>query len=172
MKTFFTLFILLSAYIFNGCSGVIEPTPQKSFTRFQSVPLSEAILYQNGKHKESCTVCGMHLPTFYKTGHAATTKENKIKQYCSLHCVVHDNEINETDLYNVKVVDVTTLKFVTAQSAYYVVGSQMPGTMTRFSKYAFAKRADADAFVKRYGGHVMNFYDAYTVSMQDFMKEE
>ncbi|MGC9351633.1 MAG: nitrous oxide reductase accessory protein NosL, partial [Sulfurovum sp.] len=57
-----------------------------------------------------------------------------------------------------------------AQSAYYVVGSMKEGTMTRFSKYAFAKREDADAFVKKYGGHVMNFYDAYTIAVQDFME--
>ena len=47
----------------------------------------------------------------------------------------------------------------------------MPGTMTRYSKYAFAKRKDADAFAKKHGGHVMNFYDAYTVAIQDFEEE-
>ncbi|MGC9350642.1 MAG: nitrous oxide reductase accessory protein NosL, partial [Sulfurovum sp.] len=77
-----------------------------------------------------CIVCGMHLPTFYKTNHAATTKDNHIRQYCSLHCFVYDNEINEKDLYDVKVVDVTSLKFISAQSAYYVVGSMKEGTMT------------------------------------------
>lgn len=172
MRIFLYFFSLLSLFFFIGCTTKPEPTPKKTYTRFQSIPASQTSLLQNSKHKEDCIVCGMHLPTFYKTNHAATTKDNHIRQYCSLHCVVHDNEINKIDLYDVKVVDVTTLKFISAQSAYYVVGSMKEGTMTRFSKYAFAKRKDADAFVEKYGGHVMNFYDAYTVAMQDFMEEE
>jgi len=113
----------------------------------------------------------MDLPTFYKTNHASISKENMVRQYCSLHCVVHDNEINRTDLYDLKVVDVTTLKFIPAQSAFYVVGSNREATMSNFSKYAFAKRKDADLFVKEYGGYVMNFYDAYTIAMQDFIQD-
>lgn len=148
-----------------------EPSPAYLKTRFQSVPASQATLLQKGKQREHCVVCGMHLPTFYKTNHAATTKTDHIRQYCSLHCLVHDSEHNRSDLYSVQVVDVTTLKFISAQSAYYVVGSMKEGTMTRFSKYAFAKRADADAFVETYGGHVMNFYDAYTIAVQDFIQE-
>ncbi|MDM5272465.1 nitrous oxide reductase accessory protein NosL [Sulfurovum sp. zt1-1] len=173
MKIIYIILALLGIFLFNACTGTVQQqTPQKTYTRFQSVPLSQAILLQHGNKKEDCIICGMHLPTFYKTNHAATTKDHQIRQYCSLHCVVHDNEINKTDLYDVKVVDVTTLKFISAQSAYYVVGSMREGTMSHFSKYAFAKRKNADAFVKKYGGHVMNFYDAYTIAMQDFMTEE
>lgn len=170
MKNIYIISTFLGALLTGGCTTKSEPAPQKTYTPFQSVPVSQAILLQKGEQKEYCIVCGMHLPTFYKTNHAATTKDNHIRQYCSLHCFVYDNEINEKDLYDVKVVDVTSLKFISAQSAYYVVGSMKEGTMTRFSKYAFAKREDADAFVKKYGGHVMNFYDAYTIAVQDFME--
>ncbi|UFH59126.1 nitrous oxide reductase accessory protein NosL [Sulfurovum mangrovi] len=168
MKTIYAVLTFLGTLLIIGCSTKSEPVPPNTYTRFQSVPSSQATLLQKGKHKAHCIVCGMHLPTFYKTNHAATTKERQTRQYCSLHCFVHDNEMNTIDLYDVKVIDVTTLKFISAQSAYYVVGSMKEGTMTRFSKYAFAKRKDADAFVQKYGGHVMNFYDAYTISMQDF----
>lgn len=171
MRISLTIFILLASFFLGGCATRSEPAPTDLQARFQSVPSSQAILLQKGAHKESCDVCGMHLPTFYKTNHAAKTKTHKIKQYCSLHCVVHDNELNKTDLYDIKAVDVATLKFIPAQSAYYVVGSHKPGTMSHISKYAFAKRADADAFARQYGGNIMNFYDAYTVSMQDFMQK-
>lgn len=172
MKSIYILLPILGALLLGGCTGTVKPTPKKSYTRFQSVPASQVTLLQKGTHQQECIVCGMDLPTFYKTNHAATTKEKHIRQYCSLHCVVHDNEINKIDLYDLKVVDITSLKFISAQSAYYVVGSMQEGTMTRFSKYAFAKRKDANAFVQKYGGHVMNFYDAYTIAMQDFMEEE
>ena len=173
MHRFSLLFALSLLLILTGCapSGK-EPSPASLLTPFQSVPSDKCQLLQKGSHRDSCAVCGMHLPTYCKTNHAAVTKEKNARQYCSLHCLVYDNEIERTDLYDVKVVDTVSLRFIPAQSAFYVVGSRMPGTMTRFSKYAFAKRADADAFVRQYEGHVMNFYDAYTVAMEDFMEEE
>ena len=122
MKYLFILLVLL----FTGCTKDIATPQQKFFkARFQSVTDKQAIIVQKGKDRFSCTICGMHLPTFYETNHAAITKENHVRQYCSLHCIVHDNEINKIDLYDVKVVDVTTLKFISAQSAYYVVGSKV-----------------------------------------------
>ncbi|MBD3791460.1 MAG: nitrous oxide reductase accessory protein NosL [Campylobacterales bacterium] len=172
MKTIYIFLTFFGAFLISACTGTKEPIPPKTYTRFQSVPASQTILLQKGKHKESCVICGMDLSTFYRTNHAAISKENKIRQYCSLHCLVHDNEINKTNLYDVKVVDAATLKFIPAQSAFYVVGSNREATMSNFSKYAFAKRKDADAFAKAYGGYVMNFYDAYTIAMEDFMEEK
>jgi len=171
VKTTYIFLTLFGAFLISACTETKEPIPLKTYTRFQSVPASQTILLQKGHHKESCVICGMDLPTFYKTNHASISKENMVRQYCSLHCVVHDNEINRTDLYDLKVVDVTTLKFIPAQSAFYVVGSNREATMSNFSKYAFAKRKDADLFVKEYGGYVMNFYDAYTIAMQDFIQD-
>jgi nitrous oxide reductase accessory protein NosL len=172
MKVLAALFALAALLFSTGCTSRNEPVPAYLKTRFQTVPPQQATLLQKGIHKEQCVICGMDLPTFYRTNHAAATKEKKPRQYCSLHCLVHDNEINKTDLYDVKVVDVTTLKFIPAQSAFYVVGSHREATMSNFSKYAFAKRKDADLFVKEYGGYVMNFYDAYTIAMQDFTNEK
>ena len=104
---------------------------------------------------------------FYKTNHAADTKDGT-KQYCSIHCVVQDNEMNKTDLKNLRVVDVTSLKFTQALEAYYVVGSSKPATMSKTSKYAFAKEEDAKAFAKEFGGKIMKFYDTYSVATKDF----
>jgi nitrous oxide reductase accessory protein NosL len=68
------------------------------------------------------------------------------------------------------VVDAKTLCFIPALSAYYVVGSNKPATMSKTSKYAFAKKSDAQAFAKAYGGKVMKFYDAYKVATKDFTR--
>jgi nitrous oxide reductase accessory protein NosL len=71
---------------------------------------------------------------------------------------------------NLKVVDTNSLKFIPADRAYYVVGSSKPATMSKTSKYAFAKKSDAQAFVKKYGGKIMKFYDAYDIAIKDFKK--
>jgi len=167
MKPITLTLLLVLGVLLSGCG---DPAPKQMGERFQSVPRSKAKIVQKGEHKASCAICGMHLATFYKTNHAATLRDGTKRQYCSLHCVVHDNEINKTDLINLKVVDAKTLKFIPALSAYYVVGSSKPATMSRVSKYAFAKKRDAEAFAKAYGGKVMKFYDAYEVATKDFTR--
>ena len=163
---------LVIGLLLSGCSeNASTTTPKHMQSRFQSVPENKAILVQKGEHRENCAICGMHLATFYKTNHIATVKKTgDKKQYCSLHCVVHDNELNKTDLLNLKVVDTNSLKFIPSDRAYYVVGSSKPATMSKTSKYAFAKKSDAQAFVKKYGGKIMKFYDAYDIAIKDFKK--
>lgn len=169
MRFVFLVSLFPFVFFLNGCANVSSSNPPLHITpKFQTVAATNAMILQKGQSKTSCVVCGMHLPDFYKTNHASVQKDGTVRQYCSLHCLVYDNEINKIDLYDVKVVDTATLKFIEAQSAFYVVGSNKPATMSHISKYAFEKRSDADAFAKLYGGNVMNFYDAYTVTMKDF----
>ena len=164
MKRIILLSTLIIALLFIGVTNSIAKNSQ---VRFQTVSAKQVKLVQKGKNKKSCVICGMNLQTFFKTNHAAETKKGTKKQYCSIHCVVHDNEINKTDLVNLKVVDTNSLKFISADKAFYVVGSSKPATMSRVSKYAFAKKSKAKAFAKKYGGKVMNLHDTYTEAMKD-----
>lgn len=159
---------LFTALLFTACANSTSSVKTDiKKTRFQSVPTESATLLQTGKDKDSCPICGMHLPTFYKTSHAADTKHGT-RQYCSIHCVVEDNELNKTDLKNLRAVDANSLKIISAIDAFYVVGSKKPATMSRTSKYAFAKKSEAESFAKEFGGKVMKFYDAYDVATKDF----
>jgi len=160
------LVFIIGLLLITGCET--SPTPKHMGKDFRSVPATKAHIYQKGQHKESCAICGMNLAKFYKTNHLATLTNKSKRQYCSLHCVVYDNEFNKTDLINLKVVDAKTLKFIPAITAYYVVGSSKPATMSKTSKYAFARKKDAIEFSKKYGGKIMQFYDAYEVATKDF----
>ena len=146
-----------------------EAKPKTMMKMFQSVSKGEATLLQEGKAKPFCPECGMTLPMFYKTNHAATV-DGKVKQYCSLHCVVEDTQ-KGSKLTNIQVVDVTSLKFIAADKASYVVGSAKKGTMTMVSKYAFANKADAEAFAKANGGKVVDYSGAYKAAESDFAKD-
>jgi nitrous oxide reductase accessory protein NosL len=143
--------------------------PKKMMKMFQSVPKGKATLLQEGKAKAFCPECGMTLPMFYKTNHAATV-DGKVKQYCSIHCVVEDMN-KGSKLTNIKVVDTNSLKFIDAQKATYVVGSKIKGTMTMVSKYAFASKTDAEAFAKANGGKVVDFNGALEAAKADFAKD-
>jgi nitrous oxide reductase accessory protein NosL len=123
---------------------------------FRVVPAKDAQILQEGKAKMFCPVCGMTLPMFYKTNHAADVK-GKTHQYCSIHCMHEEAMLNAEPIANPQVVDNDTLKFIPAASAFYVVGSNKPGTMATISKYAFAKEQSAQEFAKDFGGEVMGY---------------
>ena len=93
---------------------------------FQSVPFKQATLLQKGENRTSGIVCGMNLPKFYKTNHSAMLN-GEVRQYCSIHCLAEDLNIKKLPLENIRVVDLTSLKFIDASKAFYVVGSRQPG---------------------------------------------
>ncbi|MCK5110493.1 MAG: nitrous oxide reductase accessory protein NosL [Arcobacteraceae bacterium] len=134
---------------------------------FQTVPNDKATLLQSGKNKTSCIACGMKLPMFYKTNHAAHLG-GKDRQYCSIHCLAEEKNVKKMPIKDFKVVDVKTLKFIDASSAFYVVGSKKKATMSEVSKYAFANKKDAIVFSKRYKGKVVDFETALKIAMKDF----
>jgi len=146
-----------------------ENSGKKMKKMFQTVAKDQAVLLQEGKVKAFCPECGMTLPMFYKTNHAAQV-EGKTKQYCSIHCLVEDMK-KGSDLKEIKVVDTNSLKFIDALKAFYVVGSKKKGTMSTVSKYAFSKKRDANLFAKENGGHVVDFRGALEAAKTDFSKD-
>ena len=159
-------FTLLSHYSF---ADEAQTTGHKMPTQFQAVPMDKAQIVQEGENKMFCPECGMTLPMFYKTNHSAMVN-GKNTQYCSIHCLakIITQEENVTEI---KVVDNTTLKFVDASTAWYVVGSDKAGTMSMVSKYAFAQKADAEAFAKSFKGEIKNFDETLALVKKTLAKE-
>jgi len=172
MKKIIASILILSSLIYAGNMGEGKGNNQgkKQMKMFQSVPMGKATIVQDGKAKMFCPTCGMTLPMFYKTNHSATHKGHTA-QYCSIHCLAEEKIKNKAKLTNIKVVDVTSLKFIDVSKATYVVGSSKKGTMSMKSKYAFASKEDAKAFAKYFGGKVTNFEGAYKVASKGLDKE-
>jgi len=178
-----TVFISLSIIFLAGCATVDEKPKPTSVTKskevkmvkpmlkehkmFQTVAKKDAILVQKGDKKEHCAICGMNLVMFYKTSHVATDSNGTAHQYCSLHCLA-DHLSQGAELENPQVVDVTSLKFIPVQEAYYVVGSKKRGTMSKVSKYAFKSLDDAKKFQAQNGGKIVDFYSAWQIAKKDF----
>ena len=141
----------------------------KMMRLFQSVPPQKATILQSGKAKAFCPECGMTLSMFFKTNHSGKI-EGKAEQFCSIHCLVKALKQGKK-IEDIQVVDTTSLAFIDAKKAYYVVGSHKRGTMTRVSKYAFAKKADAQAFMAKNGGDLTNFEGALKEATADFPKD-
>ncbi|WP_415395919.1 nitrous oxide reductase accessory protein NosL [Sulfurimonas sp. CS5] len=171
MKKIIAGILVLSTLMF-GAMGENKGNSQgnNQMKMFQSVDMKKATIVQSGDAKMYCPACGMTLPMFYKTNHAATHGDHT-EQYCSLHCLAETNIKNKNSLKDIKVVDVTTLKFIDASTATYVVGSSKKGTMSMTSKYAFAKKEDAKAFSEKFGGKVLNFENTYAIASKSLEKE-
>jgi nitrous oxide reductase accessory protein NosL len=148
----------------------------KKMMMYQSVPVKQAKIYQDGEAKMYCPNCGMYLPKFYKTSHMAKLKDGSVRQYCSIYCLVEESEITtlrgkKDSIDKIMVVDVESLKYIDVKDAHYVVGSKKAGTMTFVSKYAFKSKESAQKFATKNGGQLMNFEQAYNVALTDFAKD-
>ena len=124
----------------------------EEFTKNATV---EPLLVQKGAKKIWCSICGMNLKMFYKTSYIAGDRE-----YCSIRCLVADMKNSKIDLDSVKVIDVRSQKPILAKDAYFVIGSDIKGTMSRVSKLAFKSRDKAEEFIKEHGGKLATFQEA------------
>jgi len=162
----------LLALVLVANAGLDMPKMQKGMKMpyFRAVSLDKAQILQDNQAKIFCVKCGMTLPKFYKTNHAAKV-DGKIEQFCSMHCLVE--EINSgKNVTDIQVVDNTTLKFIPVDKAWYVVGSGKPATMSQVSKYAFGEKEAAEDFAKKFGGKVMQFKEVLAQAEKSFEKEK
>jgi len=167
LLTVFTMLVTVSTSSMASSNGQGQ---HKKMQNPRAVPMAQATILQDGKNKMYCPTCGMTLPMFYKTNHAATHNGHD-KQYCSIVCAVEDEIVNGNKLVNFRVVDNSTLKFIDSKDAYFVVGSKMPGTMSVVSKYAFGTKAAADKLVAKKGGVVMRFDALYALVVKSQSKD-
>lgn len=159
-------FAFLTIVLATNCNASQEQTKKqdpKKMANFKAVPYKKAQILQKGDGKNYCPVCGMTLNMHYKTNHAAKHKGHD-KQYCSIHCMAEDKELNGKDLKHFKAVDNETLKFKSSKDMYFVVGSSKPGTMSAVSKYGFGTKKAAQDFAAKFGGEVMSFEQTYAVA--------
>jgi len=161
----FKLSILVAISLsFIGCG--VDKNLYPKVKMFQTVNEKDAILVQQGKNKRYCSRCGMDLVKYYKTSHTATYNGKKY-QYCSIHCL--EEHLGEgISLKNPNVVDISSLKFIPVNVAYYVVGSKKRATMSKVSKYAFSSLAEAKKFQLEFGGEIMNFNKTREKAIEDF----
>lgn len=136
--------------------NALSPHALWAMEDFRVVDASLAKILQEGKAKIFCPVCGMTLPMYYRTNHAAQMK-GQTHQYCSLHCMFEEAMVNNALPQNPHTINNETLAFIKSEEAYYVVGSSKPATMSKTSQYAFGTKEGAETFAKEFGGTVVRY---------------
>jgi mono/diheme cytochrome c family protein len=107
-----------------------------------------------------CPLCSMNLKMFWKTSHWLTFSDGTKTGYCSIHCASIVYEDRATDIDHWEVADFDTQKLIDARKAHFLIGSDLPGTMTPVSKLAFASLDVANKYQKEHGGTVARLDDA------------
>ena len=124
------------------------------------------------KEIPACKYCGMNRETFAHsrmlTEYADGTKEGT----CSLHCTAVDLALNlDKTPKAIQVGDYITKGLINAETAFWVIGGNKPGVMTRNAKWAFANKDDAEKFQRENGGRVATFDEALEAAYKDLAED-
>jgi copper chaperone NosL len=113
------------------------------------------------KKAPTCTYCGMNRTKFAHTRMLVTYDDGTKVGTCSLHCLSLELAINiDKTPQIIEVGDAINKKLINAETAYWVIGGNKPGVMTKQGKWAFANKVYAEKFVREHGGTLTTFEEA------------
>jgi nitrous oxide reductase accessory protein NosL len=115
----------------------------------------------------TCPYCGMNRTMWHHSRHLVHYDDDLVDPTCSVHCAAISLSLNldrgVKAIYAADFGSQSKIKpLVNVDHATYLVGSDLPGTMTKESKMAFSSPDAAKEAMKSHGGQLMNFSDALT----------
>ena len=117
---------------------------------------------------ESCTHCGMDRRQFASSRMLIEYEKGGSVGVCSLHCMAIEFMVTLDKMpRSIKVADMNDNHLLDAEQAYWIVGGRRPGIMAKRGKWAFAKKEDAEAFLKKNGGSMVSFEEAIKAAYED-----
>jgi nitrous oxide reductase accessory protein NosL len=116
----------------------------------------------------NCKYCGMDRKMFAHSRMLLIYEDGSELGACSLHCVAVDMALNiDKTPKTIQVADFNTKNLIDAEKAVWVIGGDKPGVMTKRAKWAFEKKADAEAFIQANKGTLADFEAAIKASYED-----
>lgn len=120
------------------------------------------------ENPKSCQQCGMDREFFAHSRMMIVYDDGTSTGECSLNCAVV--EMKQSKGKKVKALmaaDYVTKELIDAHTAIWVVGGRKGGVMTSEAKWAFAKKEDAQNFVRENGGRVTTFDEALDLALKE-----
>ena len=120
----------------------------------------------------SCKYCGMDRAKFAHSRVYVAYEDGSTQGTCSLHCAAIEFalQIDKTPK-TMQVGDYYNKMLVEAEKAFWVLGGNKPGVMTKRAKWAFGKKEDADQFISQNGGSLITFEEAFKASFEDMYSD-
>jgi copper chaperone NosL len=153
MKRLSILAILMAAFLISG-SIVLAQTADDIST-----------------HK-ACIHCGMDRGQFNFSRMLIEYDDGTIAALCSLHCAAIDlaNHIDKTPKL-IQVGDYNGRQLINVETAFWVVGGNKPGVMSKRGKWAFEKKEAAENFLKTNMGRLVSFEEAMKAAYEDMAED-
>ena len=125
---------------------------------------------------ESCPYCGMNRRQFHHSRMLVQYGDNLPDATCSLHCAAISLSINidrgPKAIYVADNMATTEVKpLIEVEKATFLVGSKLPGVMTKRSKVAYGSEAAAKASQAANGGELMDFDKALLAAHTDMAQD-
>lgn len=144
------------------CTG--DGTPLQFIPK--TVPDPDPLTDELNKYQR-CPYCGMVRKMWNHSRHLVHYDDNLVDPTCSLHCVAISLSLNlDRGIKAIYAADFGSDKkikpMVSVDKATYLIGSDLPGTMTRQSKMAFSSQNVAKTANKSHGGELADFDTALT----------
>ena len=106
----------------------------------------------------SCKYCGMDRKQFAHSRILIEYDDASAVGTCSIHCAAVDLALHIDKMPTaVRVGDYNAKTLIDAEKAFWVIGGNKMGVMTKRAKWAFDKKEDAEKFVKENGGENATF---------------
>ena len=106
----------------------------------------------------ACKYCGMDRGKFAHSRMLVTYDDGTALGTCSIHCLAVDLALNiDKTPQSLQVGDYNSKNLIDAEKAFWVIGGNKPGVMTKQAKWAFEKKADAEKFIMLNGGTLATF---------------
>ncbi len=123
-----------------------------------------------------CPYCGMDRKQYHHSRHLVHYQDDLIDPTCSIHCAALSLAINldrgPKAIYAADFGAKTEPKpLINVDDATYLIGSKLPGVMTKQSKVAFATKAAAEAAKAEQGGELGDFDAALAASYQSMASD-
>lgn len=128
---------------------------------------------QEDIHKHpNCSYCGMDRAKFAHSRVFIVYDDGSSLGACSLHCAALDMAVNiDKGPVSIQVGDYNTRQLIYAETAFWVIGGQKPGVMTRRATWAFQNQKDAQQFIQAYGGEAATFEQAISTAYQSMYQD-
>jgi copper chaperone NosL len=120
----------------------------------------------------SCKYCGMNRAQFAHSRMVVEYEDGTSLGTCSIHCLAIELIVNmDKTPRSLKVGDFNSKKLIDAEKAFWVIGGNKPGVMTKKAKWAFENKADAEKFIAENGGSLSTFDEAMRASFEDMYSD-
>ena len=120
-----------------------------------------AVIAADAAERQSCHLCGMYIDQYQHTAALLIDKDGKETATCGVADMIRfiEDSGGPDAFTSIKVVDWDTEQRIDADSATYVIGSDLVPDMVP-NIIAFSTKEAAEKFIDEHGGAIMNFTQA------------